>query len=212
MSTNSPQAPVPTPDLSAFIDLALRNALLNTNCHLLGTIQNFDAATQTATIGINQKLSLAGVLKDYPPLVKVPVFVLGGGDRVVTFPVRQGDTCLVLFNDRDFDNWFETGNITTPNSQRFHDLSDGLALVGFRCLANPVDNYSAADVEVRNGQSKIGVGELLLMANAATDLKAVMQAVLTALTTLDSVKTGGSAAAAIALATAQVNALLKSST
>ncbi len=212
MSTTTPQAPVAAPDLSTLFDMRLRDALQSTNCHLLGTVESFEAATQTATVSINQKLSLAGVLKDYPPLVKVPVFILGGGDRVFTFPVRQGDTCLVLFNDRDFDNWFETGNITTPNSTRLHDLSDGLALVGFRSLANPVDNYSTQDVEMRNGESKIAVGELLLLANAATDLKLVMQSVLTALTTLDSVKSGGSAAAAIALATTQVNTLLKSST
>jgi hypothetical protein len=212
MSTTTPQAPVAAPDLTTLFDMRLRDALQNTNCHLLGTIESFDAAKQTATVSINQKLNFAGVLKDYPPLVEVPVFILGGGNRVFTFPVRQGDTCLVLFNDRDIDNWFTTGNITTPNSTRLHDLSDGLALVGFRSLANPVDNYSTTDVEVRNGESKIAVGELLLLANAATDLKTLMLAVITALTTLDSVKTGGSAAAAIALANTQVQTLLKTPT
>lgn len=210
MSTTAPQAPVAAPDLTTLFDMRLRDALQNTNCHLLGTIESFDAAAQTATVSINQKLSFAGVLKDYPPLVKVPVFILGGGNRVFTFPVRAGDTCLVLFNDRDFDNWYETGNITTPNSTRLHDLSDGLALVGFRSLANPVDSYSTTDVEVRNGESKIGVGDKLLLANAAMDMLLVMQGILTALTTLDSVKSGGSAAAAIAIATTRVNALLKS--
>lgn len=209
MST-APQVPIVTPDLAAFLDMRLKDALLNTNCHLLGTVESFDAATQTATVSINQKLSLAGQLKDFPVLVDVPVFILGGGDRVFTFPVRSGDTCLVLFNDRDIDNWFSTGNVTTPNSQRLHDLSDGLALVGFRSLANPVDNYSADDVEVRNGVSKIAVGELLLLANAATDLKAVLTSLTAAMTSLDSVKMGGTAAAAIALANAQIAALLKS--
>lgn len=209
MST-TPQAPVVTPDLAAYMDLKLRDMLQSLNCHQVGTIQSFNVAKQTATVSINLKLSLAGELKDFPLLVDVPVFVLGGGDRVFTFPVRNGDTCLVLFNDRDFDNWFATGASTTPNSQRLHDLSDGLALVGFRCLANPVSSYSTTDVEARNGESKIGIGEKLLLKNAATDLLTAMNAVIAALDALNSVKTGGDASAAISVANTQLQSLLKS--
>lgn len=209
MST-TPQAPVVTPDLAAYMDLKLRDMLQSLNCHQVGTIQSFNAAKQTATVSINLKLSLAGELKDFPLLVDVPVFVLGGGDRVFTFPVRKGDTCLVLFNDRDLDNWFATGASTTPNSQRLHDLSDGLALIGFRCLANPVSSYSTTDVEARNGESKISIGEKLLLKNAATDLLTAMNAVIAALNALNSVKTGGDASAAISLANTQLQSLLKS--
>jgi hypothetical protein len=51
-------------------------------------------------------------------------------------PIQSGDTCLVLFCDRDLDNWFESGQITTLNSNRVHDLSDGVALVGIRHKQN----------------------------------------------------------------------------
>lgn len=211
MSTNTPQAPVITPDLSAFLDLKIRDMLSSLNCHQVGTVQSFNALKQTATVSLNMKLSVAGEIKSYPLLVDVPVFVLGGGNRVVTIPIRNGDTCLVLFNDRDVDNWFSTGIPSVPSSGRLHDLSDGLALVGFRSLANPVVNYSTTDVEVINGQSKISVGNLLLFKNATTDLLTVLNSVITALTLLDSVKVGASAAAAITLAQTQIQSLLKSS-
>lgn len=210
MSTSQPN--VADPDLSTFVDMALRNTLLNLNCHLIGTIESFDASKQTASVSINLKLDFAGQLKEYPLLTDVPVFVLGGGNRAFTFPVRKGDTCLVLFHDRAIDNWFSTGNSTTPSSLRLHDLSDGFALVGFRSLANPVSEYDQTDVEVRNGLSKLGVGEKILVANATTDLLTVLNSLITALTTLNSVKSGGSAAAAIALAQLQVTSLLKAST
>lgn len=206
---SNPQAPVVPPDLPSYVDLKLRDMLNSFNCHQVGTIQSFSAAKQTAVISLNLKLSLAGEIKEYPALVDVPVFVLGGGDRVVTVPIQGGDTCLVLFNDRDIDLWFSTGAQAVPNSQRLHDLADGLALVGFRSAANPVASYSTSDVEIRNGTSKIGVGEKILIKNEATTLREVMDAMVTALNALNSVKTGGDASAAISIASTKAQDLLK---
>lgn len=210
MSTLAPQAPVVEPDLLTLMELKIQDTLRSLNCHQVGTIQSFNAAKQTATVSLNIKLTVAGSVKEYPLLVDVPVFVLGGGDRVVTIPIRKGDTCLILFNDRDMDNWFATGAPAIPSSGRLHDLSDGLALVGFRSAANPVANYSSQDAEVRNGQSKIAVGDLLLLKNSVTDLLTVMNAVVTALNALNA-KTGPDASAAITLAQTQIQSLLKSS-
>lgn len=210
MSKTNPPAPVVPPDLLAVMDMRIRDVLSSTNCHLVGTIQSFNASKQTATVSLGLKLSLAGVIKDLPLLVDVPVFVLGGGDRVVTIPIQAGDTCLVLFNDRDMDNWFASGTAALPGSQRIHDLADGLALVGFRSAANPVSNYSTSDVEVRKGESKIGVGTKILIRNEDFTLLQVMEAVIDALNSLNSVKTGGDASAAISIASTKISGLLKS--
>jgi hypothetical protein len=72
-----------------------------------------------------------------------------------------------------------------------------------------VATYSTQDVEVRNGQSKIAVGDLLLLKNSVTDLLAVMNAIVTALTALNT-KTGPDVSAAITLAQTQITSLLKS--
>ena len=210
MSTTEPQAPVTPPDLLTLLDMKVRDALSSTRCHMVGTILSFNAVRQTATVSMALKSLVAGEIKTYPLLVDVPVFVLGGGDRCFTFPVRSGDTCLVCFNDRDFDSWFATGGVTVPNSPRLHDLSDGLALVGFRSLANPVVDYSSTDVEIRNNLSKIAVGEQLLLKNSITDLLTVLQLGVAALTSLNGVKAGGDASAAIAAFQVQLNLLLKS--
>jgi hypothetical protein len=181
------------------------------NCHQLGTIEAFNPTTQTATVSLNIKLKFGDQLVTYPVLKEVPVFVLGGGQRVVTVPIIKGDTCLVLFNDRDIDTWTKTGATSTPASDRQHDIADGLALVGFRSKANPVTTYSATDVEIRNEQSKIAIGSKLLLKNSSTDLLTVLQAAATALTTLNSVKMGGTATADIANFQTKLAQLLKSS-
>lgn len=209
--SEQPEAPLVTPDLTALLDLKLRAAFAMFNCHQLGTVQSFNAGKQTAEVSLNLQLTVSSIVRSYPLLVDVPVFVLGGGDRVVTVPIHSGDTCLVLFNDRDIDNWFSTGAIATPSSGRLHNLADGLALVGFRSSANPVTECSLQDVEVRNGQSRIAVGDLLLLKNSVTDLLTVLQAAAAAMTTLNSLKTGGDASSAITAFQTQLSQLLKSS-
>lgn len=203
--------PLPTPDLAAILDLKIHEAFSLLNCHQLGTIESFNPATQTATVSINLKLNFGDTPKPYPVLKEVPVFVLGGGTRVITVPIVKGDTCLVLFNDRDIDTWTQTGATASPASDRLHDISDGLAIVGFRSKANPVTSYSATDVEIRNGQNRIAVGDKLLFKNSTTDLLTVLQLAATAMATLDSVKMGGSASAAIINFQTKLTQLLKSS-
>lgn len=132
------------------------------NCHLLGTIVSFDAATQTASIQVNFQRSVYNkqVAVDalsnqatpttpnvisFPVLVQCPVMVYSGGGGYMSMPIAAGDTCLVLFHDRDIDSWYASGAITTPNSNRMHSLSDGLAIVGFRSLANAISGYSTTN-------------------------------------------------------------------
>ena len=71
-----------------------------------------------------------GTTSKYPLLVDCPYFVLQGGDAYIDMPIKKGDDCLVLFNDRNIDNWWSTGNVAVPADTRKHDLSDGFALVG----------------------------------------------------------------------------------
>lgn len=129
------------------------------NCHQVGTIQAFNAATQLATIQIVMTRQIAGVAVPYPLLVNCPVVVLKGGKAYMTFPIAVGDECLVLFNDRDIDNWWESSQTTLPpNSQRIHALSDGFAIPGISSKKNAIANYSTtAAVFGFNGDTEISL-------------------------------------------------------
>ncbi len=153
--------------LPPIVDPALRDVLqqhaqeiyATMNCHQLGTIVSFDSNKQTASISLNvqrvvynqqvqadplsnQPTPTTPNVINYPVLVDCPVFVLTGGGSYLTMPIKAGDTCLVLFNDRDIDSWFASGAVVPPNSARMHSLSDGMAIVGFRSLANVLSGYS----------------------------------------------------------------------
>lgn len=182
------------PDLRALLQGLKTEIFAGFNCHQIGRIVSFDPDAQTSKVSliiqrvvfnleqaIGAGLQLTPRVVDYPILVDVPTFVLSGGAAVITVPIAAGDECLVLFNDRDLDNWFETGAPAQPNTARMHSLSDGMALVGFRSKRNPVAAYSMTDLELRFAGGKISIAQKIRIANAATDLKTVFDQLITVL-------------------------------
>ncbi len=205
---------VAEPDLAALLAAHRAEIFSSLNCHQWGTIQSFDADKQTATVQIaalrlvptSQGGKPIYVPRAYPVLQDVPVMILAGGDGRLTFPIAAGDLCLVLFNDRDFDAFWATGTVSGPNSQRMHDLSDGLAIIGFRTKAAPISDFFEDGAELRFGDSFLQLTDKVNLASSLTDLKTTLNAVLTALTALNG-KTGPSAATQIAAAQTQVDNL-----
>lgn len=186
------------PNLSELLDNLRQEISVNLNCHEVGIIESFDATKQTATVQVAVLRILVDKQIPYPILTDCPVFVPAGADGCLTFPIEKGDTCLVLFNDRDLDNWFDSGSVVAPNSSRTHSLSDGLVLVGFRNKANPVADYSTTDAEFRKGDTTVGLdGEKISVRNADTTLRAQLDQLFVNLDNLCSaltswVNTGGS--------------------
>ena len=144
------------PSQKTILDELKSDILVNMNCVNIGRIEAFDASDQTASISLSIKsietIDVNGikVLKERPLLQKCPCVVLTGGDSHLTFPIKVGDTCLVMFNDREIDSWFEEqeGGVY-PRSERKHDLSDAIALVGIRNLNNAIVNYLVDGVRLR---------------------------------------------------------------
>lgn len=157
------------PELKDLLDLFRKDIFLHLNCHAIAKIQSFNQLTQSATATVNYKKTFfepntfTGVydqkLVDYPILVDCPVMFLGGGGTSITFPVENGDDCMVFFNDRDMDNWYK-GSSSSPNATpRLHSFSDGIILVGLRSLNNVILNFDTDGIALRtrDGLTKIKV-------------------------------------------------------
>jgi len=67
-----------------------------------------------------------------PLLLDCPVFFPGGGGVTLTFPIKPGDECLVIFASRCIDAWWQQGGIKGQAELRMHDLSDGFIFAGVR--------------------------------------------------------------------------------
>lgn len=104
---------------------------------LPGIIQKYDSDKQTVEVQpairertIGQSGEVAYI--KYPLLVNVPVVFPQSGNYSITFPIAQGDECIVVFSDLSIDNWWLYGNVQNPIEQRRHDLSDGFAILGIK--------------------------------------------------------------------------------
>ncbi len=84
-----------------------------------------------------------------PLLVDVPVIFPRGGGVTLTFPVKPGDECLVIFADRSIDYWWQNGGIQEPVDPRQHNLSDGFAIVGPQSQARKISNISTHSAQLR---------------------------------------------------------------
>ena len=143
------------PTLASLLDLFKGNVMMEMNCHQVGEIVSFDSSTQTAEVQIKMFKMQNGVIKDFPILIDCPCVVLGGGEGRVTFPIKQGDSCLVLFNDRDIDNWYAGGQKMLPRTERKHSFSDAIALVGIHNKQNQINDYLNNGTELKYGNSTI---------------------------------------------------------
>lgn len=121
---------------------------------LPGIIESFDPIACTCTVQPalkGQNADELGNMKSapLPLLVDVPVIFPRGGGCTITFPVKAGDECLVVFSDRCIDFWWQSGGVQEPVDPRQHDLSDAFAIVGPQSQANVIGNISTTTMQMR---------------------------------------------------------------
>ncbi|MCC7907759.1 translation initiation factor IF-2 [Klebsiella pneumoniae] len=121
---------------------------------LPGIIQSFDPESVTAVVQpairyIERDNDGNTSTQDYPLLVDVPVIFPRGGGCTLTFPVKEGDECLVIFADRCIDFWWQSGGIQEPVDGRMHDLSDAFCIVGPQSQAKKIGGISTTAAQLR---------------------------------------------------------------
>lgn len=117
------------------LEQAKNNAMMDVRVSMPARIVSFDPATKTASVEIGLKMVNADdTQSEYPPLVDCPcLFTRGGGFHLV-HPYKAGDKGIVLFSDRCFDGWFQSGQVAPPMDFRVHSMSDAYFIGGADCL------------------------------------------------------------------------------
>lgn len=119
-----------------------------------GIIRSFNPDAVTCTV----EVALRGIIGDnsivLKPLVDVPVLFPRGGGCTLTFPVREGDECLLIFADRCIDFWWQNGGIQETVDPRQHDLSDAFAIVGPQSQAHKISGISTTATQFRSDDGK----------------------------------------------------------
>lgn len=122
---------------------------------LPGVIESFDSDSQTCTVQLAIKVPVRAndgtvTTAALPTVVNCPVQFPSGGNCTLTFPVAQGDECLVVFASRCVDAWWQSGGVQEQADWRMHDLSDGFALLGFRSQPRALSGVSTSSAQLRS--------------------------------------------------------------
>jgi hypothetical protein len=183
--------------LKDVLTLHKKEILLDLFCHGIGTIESFDPAKQTCTASMKYKKTYmqpdatgkyVPQLVEYAPLIDCPVFVLQGGGGALTMPIKKGDTCIILFNDRDLDTWLSSGQITAPATGRLHAFSDAIMLVGIRSLKDALASYDPDYPELKyQGGSSVRVGAKIRIKNNSKNLYTILNNLISTLSSLQTI-------------------------
>lgn len=197
------------PKLADVLSQLKKDIFLSLNCHAIGKVEVFNPANQTVTATMAYKKTFikfengseSETLVDYPIMLDCPAVVIGGGPFSLKMPISPGDECLILFNDRSIDKWFESGQVGALDSSRLHSFSDAIVLVGLRSSANSLSGYSLTeaimgdgthDLKLGGGNASLNAGTTvvkagvsqILLTNAIESLNDILQDLMTELQTL----------------------------
>lgn len=148
-----------------------------------GIIVAFDPVTLTAKVQpALQSLQRMpdGTTKyvDTAELHDVPVQFPGGGGALLTFPVKKGDDCTLIFASRSIDFWHQLGGVQKPLDRRLHDINDAICQVGVRSSPAVPEGISGDAVQLRTDDGNLTIsldhttGQISMKANTKVVIEA----------------------------------------
>lgn len=151
----------PVDDTEIF-DLNYERARSGLRVSLPGTIKSFDPESVTcevelSTFGLSATAKRGSTSVDriksedgyYPVIQDIPVVFPRGGGCTLTFPVKAGDECLVIFSDRCIDFWWQNGETQNTSRARSHSFSDAFVIPGPQSQAKKISNISTSAAQLR---------------------------------------------------------------
>ena len=130
----------------------------------IGVIQSFNPETQTVVvqpaikkvITNEDQTTIIYTSANQPLLTNVPVVFPGGGDWFMTFPIKEGDECLIFSMERSIGNWMESGGVQDPsNYKRKLSFKDAVVMVGLNSKASSLPSFNSEEPELRNREGDI---------------------------------------------------------
>lgn len=131
---------VGTPNWIQTLDGLKRQTAHELNCMRIGIVQNVYHEDLTVDVLIANKKTLnlnddgTQNVRDFP-LIRAKIVYC---NPFITFPINQGDECVLLFSDREIESWFINGEVNPEGYPRMHALTDAVALFGIRSIPNMI--------------------------------------------------------------------------
>lgn len=201
-------------ELDSFADNLFWSRAANMHTCIPARIEKYDHATQKATVKplLNRRIRTATGFEpeEIQPIPSVPVVWPRSGGASLTFPVAQGDGCLLLFSERSMDLWLSEGGVVTPDDPRKFALSDAICLLGLQPFVGgdyPEDNENVR-LQYGDAQLVINNDNKLALGNGAAELLDLFDQLLQALITTTTITAVGNQPLSAVPDFTQIKALL----
>lgn len=146
---------------------------------LPGAIKSIDwrdgSPYASVELGVLGRITDSGQNVKFIPLPVIqdcPVIFPRGGGYTLTFPIKEGDRCLVLFSARSIDEFMTQGKAAPAHDLRMTDLSDGFVLAGLMTQKNPLKNIATNCTQLRSddGKNSVSIGDGTISVNATNEI------------------------------------------
>lgn len=136
--TDNFQAYTNKPNLYMVLKAFQDETFAKLNCMKIGVIDEILENNEVKCSITNKMLMQtnsdgSSVWQNYPPIY-AKVWFMGSGETGINYPLSQGSPCLLLFNDREFESYFKTGQVSTLCDTRMHSLNDCICIPLYMAL------------------------------------------------------------------------------
>lgn len=113
----------------SFKDKLLYNDI---NCCRVAIVNEFYPESLQVQVNIANKMVVnikddgSQITQDYAPIT-AKICYAGNG---VSYPLKPGDSGILLFNDRELESWYINGQVNQLSYDRCHSLTDAIFIVG----------------------------------------------------------------------------------
>lgn len=106
---------------------AFRSQAMEMHTCIPAKVVSYDPKKCTVDVLIGLKRKFVGEqYKEYPIIPEVPVRFQrsAGAKAILRFPIKKGDTGLLLFSERSLEKWLVSTDTVEPDDPRIFDISD----------------------------------------------------------------------------------------
>lgn len=143
---------------------SIEQAIAGIHTSMPGKILAYDPQTNKARVQPALKMKVPdGRMIDMPVIVGVPVMFPKGmsGQASITWPLAEGDDCMLFFAERSIDDYVTGGESDDP---RKHDLTDAIAYPGCSATGIPsmIEHPKALCIRLGNTTLRIEGGNVII--------------------------------------------------
>lgn len=137
--------PTNNESLAGTMQFAFSKLLQNINGMLPAQVLAYDRTANRVQVQLLiAMMTTNGDTVGRPQLASIPVMVFGGGNFMLSFPLKPGDLGWVLANDRDISLFLQSYGENPPNTARTFSFSDGVF------IPDVMRNYTIASEDADN--------------------------------------------------------------